>query len=212
MKVPAYKARIKWIQDGEYVENDGWNSSYVMTKFGEKISRARILSTIVDKYIAEDKSYGILTMDDGSDTITARAFKEETAKFEEINPGDILDIVGRVREYRGERYLMPETIRKIDDPNFESLRDLELIQIERKHKPENKKDMKKGENKKDVEERDAKREVVRIISEMDSGDGVSHAILNEKLKYGEEEIENAVKELLNKGEIYEPRVGIYRRA
>ena len=64
--------------------------------------------------------------DDGSGVIRVKIFKEEVKKFANFEKGDCVDIIGRVREYEGENYIVPEIIVRVDDPNYEFLRRIEL--------------------------------------------------------------------------------------
>jgi RPA family protein len=96
-----------------------------LTKLGLRLSRARILGTVVDKFISESGKLASITLDDGSDTIRAKVFNVVTM-FDNLSIGDVVDVIGRLREYQNEIYIMPEVIAKIDDPNFELLRYLEI--------------------------------------------------------------------------------------
>ncbi|MBU7032413.1 MAG: hypothetical protein HXS53_07765 [Theionarchaea archaeon] len=117
----AVKLYIKHLVEGMF---DG---SKVDTVFG-KVSEVRISGTLVDSYKTEDENYIALTVDDGTETIRIKAWRQDTEKLKPFTIGDIVDIVGRVREYNEEIYLSPEIISKIS-PNKWILRELELMKL-----------------------------------------------------------------------------------
>ncbi len=87
----------------------------------------RILGLIVDKWTAEDGSRATMTIDDGSDTLRCKVFVN-VGLFDGLNAGDLVDVIGKLREYNGEVYVMPEIARKAP-ANWESLRIAELKKI-----------------------------------------------------------------------------------
>jgi len=134
----AKKVQIKTINLGDFVKQEGFNPSYVDVD-GFKISRVRVLATVIDKFVSEDGNYITLTLDDTTDTIRCKIFMnsnfpDSTSRQNLINQkvisniekGDLIDVIGKIREYNEERYIQPEIIVKIEDPNFEVLRKLEI--------------------------------------------------------------------------------------
>jgi len=127
----AHKTDIKTVNSGKYVqidrtsEENKYTPNYVEMEDGTQISRVRIMATVLDKYVSEDGNYASLTLDDTTDTIRCKIFKELDI-IETIEKGDLIDLIGKIKEYNEERYLQPEVIVKIENPNFEVLRILEL--------------------------------------------------------------------------------------
>ena len=136
-RLTAKKASIKELNSGKYIKREGFESSYILTNQGRKLSRVRILALIVGKFISDDEKYAAITLDDSTDTIRCKAFVN-TKIFDGFGPGDLVDVFGKVREYNGEIYIMSEIIRKAD-PNMETLRILELEKIIRGQKDKIKK-------------------------------------------------------------------------
>jgi RPA family protein len=97
------------LNSGKYFQREGFEPNFLLTPEGRRLSRARIVATVVDTFVNEDETYGSLTLDDGKDTIQVKFFNEleEMKEFEE---GDILEVVGKVREYQGEIYLNGEIL------------------------------------------------------------------------------------------------------
>ncbi len=117
----AVKVRIKDLVEGTY---DGKS---VSTLFGE-VSEARILGTLIDIYVTDDENYMALTLDDGTETVRIKAWRQDVEKLKKFSKGDFIDVVGKVREYNEEIYLTPEVVFKVS-PNKWVLRELELMRL-----------------------------------------------------------------------------------
>lgn len=124
-RLTAIKARIRHVVTGTYITQPGFESNYVLTDAGIRHSRVRIMATIVDKFLSESGKLASITLDDGTATIRAKIFNTSTF-FDKVSIGDVVDLVGRLREYQGEIFILPETVKKIDNPNWELLRELEI--------------------------------------------------------------------------------------
>lgn len=189
MDKSAKKVQIQDIVNGEYIETE--EKDVLKTNTGEEISTARVMATVVDKFISEDFNYGVLTLDDSTETIGVKAFKKDVNKLNGIEIGDIVDVVGRISEYENELYISLKSIKKITDPNWELLRKLELLQS------------KKGVGKSTVI--NLNEMVLKKIKELDNGDGVHIKDLKNNLKEAnDEEILSTIRDLLFRGEIFEP--------
>jgi RPA family protein len=127
-RLTAIKSRIKSINSGVYVASQGFVPGYVLTSLG-RLSRVRILATVVDKFVAENNRFASITLDDSSDTIRCKAFNSQI--LDKVQLGDMIDAVGKIRQYQGELYIVPEVVKVITDPNWEILRELEMRRIER---------------------------------------------------------------------------------
>ena len=136
-RLTAKKASAKEIADGKYVKREGFQSSYVLTNLGRRLSRVRILGVIVNRFISDDEKYATVTLDDSTQTIRCKVFIN-TKILDGFGPGDFVDVFGKLREYNGEVYIMPEILRKAD-ANMETLRMLELEKIFRDQKEKIKK-------------------------------------------------------------------------
>ncbi len=116
------------LNSGKYFQKEGFTPNYLLTPEGRRISRSRIVAVVVDTFINDDESYGSITLDDGSDTIQVKFFNElEPMKKFEI--GDIVEAVGKVREYQGQIYMNAE-IMKERDVNKELLHELKHKKVE----------------------------------------------------------------------------------
>ena len=121
------RARISDIVNGNFVRKEGFEPSYVLTDLGQRISRTYLIGTIVDKFMSENGNYSSITIDDDSDSIRIKAFREQVNIFDNFNIGDLVMVIGKVRNYADENYVIPEIVKKITDPNLESLHKLEIL-------------------------------------------------------------------------------------
>ena len=119
MRMTAVKLRIQDLVEGTF---DG---KYVRTMFGE-VSEARILGTLIDVFLSDDNNYISLTVDDGTETVRIKAWGKDVENLKQFLKGDLIDVVGKVREYNDEIYLTSEVISKVP-PNKWVLRELELM-------------------------------------------------------------------------------------
>jgi RPA family protein len=117
----AVKLRIQDLVEGTF---DG---KAVHTLFGD-VSEARIVGTLIDIFVTDDESYTSLTVDDGTETIRLKAWRNDVKKLKKFSKGDIIDVVGKVREYNEEIYLTPALISKVS-PNKWVLWELELMKL-----------------------------------------------------------------------------------
>lgn len=170
----------------------------------------RVLGVVVSKY--ETENYIIINLDDATGVISLRAFGNEKSLLEKVEKGHSIDVIGEIREYRDEKYIYPHVLSIVSNPNFEILRKLEIYHdsLSRGEEiPLNKESGEESFPEEEVEE-DLKYAVLRAIIELDSGEGVSPEKIVEELKLSKEDVEEAIKKLINEGEIFEPRVGIYK--
>lgn len=234
----AKKVRVWDIVNGTFVKKGGFEPSFVKTPSGDEVARARIMATIVAKFVAEDGNYAAVTLDDGSDTIRAKTFK--TVKpLDTVEVGDIVDVIGKLREYNGEKYMMPEVVSKVTDPNAEVMRRLEMVykqtaarrakEFLEKNKSRNPDELRQelsekfgidkpiidsllGEGVRKAggsEKGSLKKQLLDVIGA--SKDGVVYSQLMKSVKAKGADIESAVDELLNDGLCYEPSPGRIRK-
>jgi RPA family protein len=190
------------LTNGRWVKNEGLEPSFVVTPSGEQVSRARIMGTVVSKFVSEDENFASITIDDTTDTIRAKTFK--TVKpLDVVQTGDVVDLIGKVREYNAEIYVMPEIVRKITDPNMELLRRLELAAKAKKLLQG------QGPAPQFVSAKEdksiLKKKVLEVIDSEKSG--ISYSKILEMVQAPETQIESVVNELLDEGVCYEPTPG-----
>ncbi len=88
--------------------------NFLITKYGEKIVRALIVGTAIEKFISSSGNYGYLVLNDELDFIRVKTFGDRVEEILNIDIGDIVACLGKVRYDENEKYIVSETIKKID--------------------------------------------------------------------------------------------------
>ncbi|MBS3815508.1 MAG: hypothetical protein KGY45_02970 [Hadesarchaea archaeon] len=239
MRSTAYKVKIKDLVNGHYVNSPEGEPNYLVTPWDEQVLRVNLISTIIDKFVRDDGTYATITIDDGSSTIRAKAWEEGVEELEEFNVGDLVKIIGKVREYEGEIHLVPEIIREVEDPNWELVNELEILNrrkglLEKGIIPEKTEEEKEeaGEGEEvsastiEVEEvgvveklgeettsefsAEEREKALLAIEKMEGEEGATIEDLAAELDTSTSEAEKLMGELLNNDEIYEPQAGKFK--
>ena len=181
----ARKVSITELQNGSYIRQEGWQSNYVQTPSGDKVSRVNILGTVVS-----EQQMGQFTIDDGTGKIMIRKF-EESQIIPDLEIGQVIMVIGRPREFGNQIYLLPEIIKPLKNKIWIQVR-LQELQRSSKIIPEEVEQPKEIPTLKEVHE---------IIKELDAGEGVDIEEVLQKLQH--EKSEEIVQKLLREGEIFE---------
>jgi len=199
----AYKVRINDILRATQIfeEIEGANKRLKFVELGDKkIQRINIIANVIDKYESEgERRFASITLDDGSGQIRARVFGEDLAKFTNIVQGDTLLIVGVLRFFNNEVYILPELIKK-QDPRYLLVRKLEIDKSYSSiNMPKPKQEIKVLRD-----------ELLGLIRNSETKEGIEKEEIILTLKAQPELIVQEIQKLLEEGIIYEPRPGIVR--
>ena len=198
----AYKLRIGDILGAHQVFEQSENpiKKLLFVELGiKKIVRVNIIANVIDKYTSEgEKRFSSITLDDGSGQIRARVFGEDINKLNDIAQGDTLVIIGLLRYFNQEIYILPEIIKK-QDPRYLLVRKLEL---EKMNPPET-----SGERKEAKAFRD---QIIEMIKAAESREGIEKEEIIMIIKAQPNLISQEIQKLLEEGIIYEPRPGKVR--
>lgn len=190
----AFKMRIGDVLKGKPMMDEG---KFLFLELGDKkISRINVLANCVDKFVQEgEKKYASLTVDDASGQIRLKAFGDDIAILKNVMQGDTLQIIGTVREWNSELYLIPEIVKKVD-PRWLLVRKLE-IQNARKEIPAS-----SGSPVKDL--------IMQKIKAAETEGGIDVDTIIMDVEASPDAINTEIKKLLEEGLIYEPRPGRLR--
>lgn len=174
----------------------------------KKIVRVNILANIIEIYNSGgEKKYASLTIDDATGQIRIKAFGDDTSMFENLSQGDTILVVGVLRSYNRELYIMPEIIKKYD-PKYLLIRKLELDKGSGIKNPIASANSASASGENTLSTRD---QIMEMIKAGSSNGGVSTENIILNIKSASPEIINSeIIHLLEDGIIYEPRPGIVR--
>ncbi len=191
----AYRMRIGDILKGRPINEE---ERFLFLEIGDKrVVRINILANCVDKFIQDgEKKYATLTIDDASGQIRLKTFGDDIGILKDVTQGDTLQIIGNVREWNGELYIIPEVIKKVD-PRWLLVRKLE-IQNSRSDISLNTGDS----SLKDI--------VMGKIKEAEKDGGIDTDQIIMDTESSKESVDVEIKKLLEEGLIYEPRPGKLR--
>jgi len=195
----AYKLRIGDILIGKQIM-DG--DRFTFLELGDKkIIRINLVANIVDKYESEgERKFLSITLDDGSGQIKLRAFAEDVDKFNKFTQGQTVVVIGVLRYWNNELYIIPEIIQE-QDPKYLLLRKLETEKERNQATPEI-----PQEKITAVKDR-----ILEKIKNAESEGGIdTEKIILELRDASPEIINQEIKKLLEEGIIFEPRPGRVR--
>jgi RPA family protein len=197
----AKKISIKTINEGEFVNGTESDPSYLKTN--ESIYKINLIAIVTNKN--KQGSITNFLIDDGTGSINSRIF-EEMPQLKKIIPGSVVLIVGKVRNFNGEKYVSPEII-KVVDADWLKLRALSLSKeskIINKIEPIIEEKEIKQENYEETQKFPVEK-LLDLIKELDSGEGVLIEEVIEKSLM--EETENLIEKMLESGDIFQNQPG-----
>ena len=203
---------IRWtaykIHPEEFLNNEVNDKALIID--GKRIHRVRLLGNVKNVAVSTIVSFEL-------DGVIVKDFEK---KAEDIEEGDFVDIIGRVGEYEGSKYVALEVYKKRneDKEKWKELRALEIEKTRRYLEDEESSNYETRDESSSIteevlediygdEEIDQKDIVLNIINENDE---ISYEELLEKTGMDEKDLDKIVEELIEDGEVYEPKTGTYR--
>ena len=203
VRFAAIKTTIRELLSSPYVEEEG-NFNHILSPWQGKIIRLSLLATIVEK-----EMYGTITnilVDDGTGKIIVRFF-EGNPLAHNLNLGEVILIIGKLRKYNQEKYISPEIVKKMPAA-WLKVRALELKSGLTAKVPPPAIDSMNKENPQMIEEIAItdepllpRQKIAQLIKEMDDGKGVLIEDLLEKSPI--QETEQVLGQMLESGEIFQ---------
>jgi len=196
MYSPAYKVKAEDLIFGKCESEESGIS--LVTPWGARVKKVRILGTVVNRYVKEDGSYAFISLDDGSGVVRVKAWREDVKMIEPFKEGDIVDVIGRVRlnERDGEVYIVPDLVIMVSDPNVELLRELEIIEERLKLLGSGMGPRKEGQTPRDA-----------VIGVLMQGEPMSVEEISRATGIPVDRVNDIIEELLAEGRIAEKDVG-----
>ncbi len=188
------------------LNKDEDNRSYIEYD-GQQIFTVRVMGVVVSKYDSE--RFTILTLDDATETVSVRFFGEDKDMAANVSVGDTVDVIGTLREYEEETYIAPRIITEIEDLNWEVVRNLELLLRAKKAGI-----AVSQEEVLDTEEEqvsDLKPIVLSLIERLDEGDGADYNSILKESGLKDTELDPTLNDLLSNSDVYEPKIGKFKK-
>lgn len=190
----AYKAMVSSILSGNFAKDD-LSAGYIKVN-DNIVSRVNVIANLV--YKSKEAGYSTAIIDDGSGKISLRSFEDSTF-FAKIDVGDVILVIGKIREFNKEMYIMPEIIKKINNLIWMRVRKLELKE------DINKKIETNVVEDNIVEEVAINKDIYELIKKLDYGDGVAIEDLINNCESSN--VEKIVNKLLEQGDVFEIKPG-----
>ncbi len=208
----AYKIWISSLIRSEYAKEEGEFGSWYINLNGKKISRVNLICSVVDRYSGE--GYASITVDDGSGIIAVKAWGEDTKLLLDFDVGNSVMVVGKVRQYGG-LYIIPEIVKKLDNPFWLKLRKLELVKeygeserVEGGFSGNASEYTAEDVIEEKVESGNSREKVIGLIESLDAGSGADMAEVIQNS--GLESAEDVIRELIQDGAVFELHKGRLR--
>lgn len=191
----AHKLKISEVLEGTQI-TDGEKLRFIEVH-GKNVARVNLVANIIEKYIQDDeKKFASITIDDASGQIKAKTFGEDIDKLKNLEQGETIMLIGLVRQWNNELYIIPEIIKQ-KTPTYLMIRKLET-------------DLNKPKIPNNTELTDLKGKIIQIIKREEENEGANIDSLVTELKSEKELVNTEIKKLLEEGIIYEPRPGKVR--
>ncbi|MFX0151925.1 MAG: OB-fold nucleic acid binding domain-containing protein [Candidatus Hodarchaeota archaeon] len=211
---PYRRVRIGNITRSELIKNDDerWR---LLTPDGKYLFRVWIMGFITDKFI-EEGNFTNLKVEDGSGAIIVKSNEETLDKFQQW---DKIEVLGQIQISEGNEeidvFLSPDIIQIISEDNWFLYHRLMIVKQLHHSALAGVKSATIGgvelEGVASIE--DLKKRLKEIVKTLDTGNGVTlEQFCQELPNIDEAQIFDAITELLESGEFFEPKVGIYSSA
>lgn len=193
----AFKCNIGDLNKGIFVKKPGWESSYIVTDYGD-FSRVNIIAVVVAK------EENVMTLDDRTGQIQARVF-DKTELIANVSVGDLILLIARPREYNNQKYLTIDLIKKIKDTGWIAYRKKELQLVQKIRDVSEIDTNKEATVVESTSTMSSKEKIIALIKELDKGEGanIDDIITFSKIRNAED----IVQDFIMKGEVFEYKPG-----
>jgi len=211
----AYKVWIANLVTGIYSKGQGeFDPGHVI--IGDKlVSRVNLIAGVIDKFTGE--GYMTLSLDDSSGIIRVKAWKDDTKLIQDVDIGDLVTVIGKVKTYNNEIFIAPEIIKKLDNPLWIKIRKQELIELygtqKRIEAPKINKVIDEKPNTEELMEKvenenpnDKLGKIISLIESMDLGQGADMESVIQSSGLGDE-AKIIITNMIKDGELFEVTKG-----
>ena len=210
---PYKRYRIETINRSE-VTKDSEERWRLVSQEGNTIFRIWILGIVTEKYDGENQYTG-LKVEDGSGVVRVKSWD---GKLESINKWDKVEILGQIQISEQDEsidvFVTPDIVELIADDNWNLYHRLKIVQNKNLKTDIQVRSAKvEGIDLGVASLEDLKTKIQILVKQLDEGSGVTFEIITKKLpKIDESQIYEAITELLDSGEFFEPQSDTYSNA
>ncbi len=239
MRMTAMRVPVSDLLSGDFRKQPGeWGVSYVFTPLGLAVSRASVVGRVVEIFKADN--HVTLAIDDTTGVVRARFFSDVMKRVEDVQAGDLVDVIGKVREYQGERQMVGEAAVVLEDRNWWLLRKAEIVLLHKKAKKWFEIQSKMagelegeklraalleegvpdwyadgilegwGEVEEEAPAADASLKK-KVLGVIPSDDMITYTDIIKESGLESDVVDRSLQELITEGEIFEPRSGKFKR-
>lgn len=214
----AFKICIYDLKNNQLIKETGeWAPNYILFN-GNKISRVNVIANVIIKNENADKSYSSILLDDGTETIRAKCWRDDTKILDSVNVGNVVILIGRIREFNNEIYITPEIIKPVDYL-WTKIRKFELDKLYGKRESVDKilesKNIGADENMiliseeriSNVPNESNRQRILSLIEKFDSEIGADKEAVISSSGFDKIETNRVIDELLKEGEVFQIRPG-----
>jgi uncharacterized protein (DUF433 family) len=172
------------------------------------------MGIVTEKYDGENQYIG-LKVEDGSGVVRVKSWD---GKLESINKWDKVEILGQIQISEQEEnidvFITPEIVELIVDDNWNLYHRLKIVQNQNLKTDIHVRSAKvEGIDLGVASLEDLKTKIQILVKQLDEGSGVTFETIAKKLpKIDESQIYEAITELLDSGEFFEPQSDTYSNA
>jgi RPA family protein len=210
-RAPYKRIKIEKINRAE-VKKDSEDRWRLISVDGTSIFRVWLMGIVTNRFEGENNYIG-LDIEDGSGVVRIKSWD---GLLENVDRWEKIELLGQIQiseqEELVEVFITPEIIEKVTDDNWFTYHRLKIIQSHEKEDTgiEVQSAKLNGIDLGIASLEDLKIKLKTLVKQLDKGNGVTMDMIIEKIpKVDESQIYDAITELLESGEFFEPQVGIY---
>jgi RPA family protein len=210
---PYKRYRIETINRSE-VTKDSEERWRLVSQEGNTIFRIWILGIVTEKYEGENQYIG-LKVEDGSGVVRVKSWD---GKLESINKWDKVEILGQIQISEQDEnidvFITPDIVELIADDNWNLYHRLKIVQNQNLNTNIQVRSAKiEGIDLGVASLEDLKTKLKILVKQLDEGSGVTMEVISSRLpKVDESQIYDAINELLDSGEFFEPQSNTFSNA
>ncbi|MHA1976178.1 MAG: hypothetical protein ACW98F_03645 [Candidatus Hodarchaeales archaeon] len=210
-RAPYKRIKIQTVNSAE-VTKDNEERWRLINADGSTIFRIWIVGVVTEKFEGENNYLG-LKIEDGSGAILTKSWD---GKMDSFSQWDKVEILGQIQISEQDEtvdvFVTPDIIENIEDDNWFIYHKLKVIQ--QSHHDDSEFAVKsavvEGIDLGVASLEDLKTKLKKLVKQLDQGSGVTmDDIISKMSNIDEAQIYDAITELLESGEFFEPQVGIY---